>query len=157
MAVSTKRPTTSSIYNLGRMIIKRMFSMQWNGYTIKYNEEDIYRLLNFVSRQQQIPSSMKHPWGDAILSVDSAEKRMKQIGTRGTKLQQQNKQSLVSGLMVLDTNNNIMNKKLLDKIVPHKSRQGGNDFTSKCKEIRISFDNNNSKTLCIDKKYTRNS
>jgi len=43
--------------------------------------------------------------------------RMHQIGIRGHRLQQQS-------AMVLDNNNNIINKPLLRDMTPHKSRKG---------------------------------
>ena len=159
LATPIIRPTTRTIYNLGNDILERLFNKRYRNNIIRYNQEDIIKLLNYVSNNSTfIPDNLQTPWGDAIHTIASgAKSALHKIGTRGTSIQQQNKESIVSSLTLIDANNNIMNKKLLDSIVPHKSRVGGNKFINKCKSIRMDFNAGNKNILCAIKTFTRNS
>ena len=153
------RPTEKTIYNLGNTIIKRLFHQKYRGNIIRYNQDDITRLLNFVSMNSTfIPQNIQTPWGDAIKTISLGSKTaLHQIGTRGTTTQQHNKEAIVSSFIVLDENKNIVNKKLLRNIIPHRSRNGGNKFINKCYNIRKEFNDGHSDLLCKITNYKRES
>ena len=153
-----KRPSQNQIYALGRNIKNRMFYQRGNdGRIIKYGSEDIIRLLNYVSNQNEIPQSVRIPWGDTVRSSKSQKAAMRAMRVRGTRLQQQNKQAVFSSAIALDENNNIMNKRLLYNMVPHRSKHGKLSFIERCRDIRVQYDGDNSNILCLDTTFTRNS
>ena len=92
---NTKRPPRTQIYELGQRVNDRLFHQRGNdGRTIKYESSGIIRLHNYVPNQNEIPHSIRVPRGDAVLFLKSQKRAMQSMGTRGTKLQQQNNEAL---------------------------------------------------------------
>lgn len=152
------RPSTQTIYNLGKTIIRRLFNRKYNGNLIRYNTEDIVTLFNYVSNNSNhIPDDINIPWGDAIMTLSSAQSTLHKLGIRGQAIQQHNKQAILSSLIVKDNNNDIKNMKLLRNLAPHKSINGKKEFIRKCKQIRDEFDCNFSNVLSQHLKHKRNS
>ena len=78
---------------------------------------------------------MKVQWDDAVLAAKSQQRAVHKLGTRGDRLQMQNKEAIVSSCVVLDTNNNILNKSMarhLRQRKPHKSFNGQMSFVNRC-------------------------
>ena len=155
----TKRPHRNNITRLKDTVINRLFNKIDNndGRIVKYDIDDIVNVLNKIGVHSNIPEELRMPWGDAIRSIQSTQNGLQQIGIRGHKLQMQNKQAMVSGMIVFDDNGNICNRKLLQNMLPHKSNKGGNNFIDKCGRIRRDFDENKTDNLCIDIKLRRES
>ena len=115
------------------------------------------KLLDRIAKHPDVPPNLKVPWGSAILSAKSQSTALHKFGTRGTLMQMQNKEAIVSSAIALDTNNNILNKPLLRKMTPHKSYHGSVDFIEKCKGHRVEFDHGRTNILCSVPRHTRDS
>ena len=74
------------------------------------------------------------------MTISSPKETLHKFGIRGQALQQQNKQAIISSLIVQDNNGNIMNKKSLRNLLPHKSTKGANSYIDKCGLLRREFD-----------------
>lgn len=156
----TARPSTQTIYNLGDTIINRLFHKRYNGHIIRYNTEDIIQLLNYVSTNTtHIPDDINTRWGDAIATISAPKYTLHKFGIRGQSYQQQNKQAIISSLIVKDNAGNITNKKLLRNMLPHKSTKGAHLFIDKCRTLREEFDKESTGilVLCDLTKHTRES
>ncbi len=153
--MQTKRPTDRSIRNLADQVYDRMFHQKYDNKIIKYTQQDIIQFLNLMSQKPDVTDPIKCYWGDAIISMPSMKSCFNQMGIRGNKLQQQGKQTMCSSVMVLDGNNNIVNKKMIKDIIPQKSNPCKNAFVKKCKQIRTDFNANNTNILCNDETLTR--
>lgn len=152
------RPSTQTIYNLGETIITRLFHKRYNGHIIRYTAADIVQLLNYISTNTtHIPDDINTRWGDAIMTVSAPKAVLQQFGIRGTAEQQHNKQAIVSSLIVTDDNGNIINKKFIRNMLPHKSTKGAYSFMDKCGKLRNKFENECCGILCDMTKYSRQS
>ena len=76
---------------------------------------------------------MRFPVAGALSSLSSAKQAVADIGVRGGKIKQQNKQH-ASSMVVLDENTNIMDKEWI-KISPDSSRRGTDMSVNKVTSI----------------------
>ena len=72
-------------------------------------------------------------------------------------IKQQNNQSIMSSMMVLDENNIITNKKIINQIVYHKGKQSKQTYINNCANIKKNFNAGNTDILCAQQKQIRNS
>ena len=151
----TRSPTTRTKYNNRDRIIQSLFNkhitIEGTRYDIKYNAADIIDLLNLLGQHRDIPEDIRFAWGDSILSLAAAKDGVHKIGVRGNQIQRQNKEAIVSSMVVLDIDNNIMNKQWLKNMAPHKSDRGKREFVKKCVNIRKEFNKGNIDILCENK------
>ena len=152
------RPSQSAIRYLGRSVIQSLFHKQYQGNKIKYNKEDIIQLLNFIGTRIEGIYDMKFNWGDAVLSLSAPKQALHDIGVRGNAIKHHNKQAIISSHVVFDENDNVLNKKWLKNMAPHKSDKGATKYVNKCIDIRREFNKGFTDILCIvqDKQH-RNS
>ena len=139
------RPHVSTIRNLADTVIDRMFNQMRGGRVIKYNGEDILKLLNYISRRgaADIPNHLKGPWGQMIASQISQKECMHTMGVRGHKLIRQNKEAIIGSALVLDQNHNIMNKKWIREMLPHRNESAAREALTKIHGLRQEFDSGN--------------
>ena len=143
-------PSDETIRQLGITIIQRLFHQTYRNAILRYRVQDIIKLLNYVSNNSTyIPDEIQLPWGDAITTLRALQATLHKFGVRGSVTAQHNKQAIVSSLIVTDENKNILNRKLLNDFVPHKSWHGTNTFLQKCKRLREEFDDNTS-GICVN-------
>ena len=152
-----KRPHKFTIEQRARAIIKSLFATKSSvdGYIIKYDKVDIIKLLNNIGQHKDMRQDMRFAWGDALLSLSASKQAVHTIGVRGTATQHHNKQAIVSSQIVLDENTNIMNKKWIQELLPHKSKRGKDKYLSLCHGIRKEFDIFDTGVLCIVKDIQR--
>ena len=143
-----KRPSSNTIYRLGNKIKKFLFEQD----DYYYHTDDIILLLNYVSKDDKIPNTLKILWGDAITSMITIKESIHKIGVRGNKLKQQNKQSIISSLIILDDNNKILNEGIVQQMIPQKGRTNKKNFIKHCKQIKRNFILGNTDILCDDYK-----
>ncbi len=153
--MQTKRPSDRAIRNLAETINNRLFKLKYDNQAIKYNSQDIIKLLNLVSCIEEIPAELKCNWGYAIISMTTMKEAFNTFGTRGNKLQQQNKQTMTSSVIVVDNNDNVVNKQMIKFMIPQTTNPAKNAFLNKCKQIRKDFNSNNTNILCINKTTSR--
>ena len=151
MAVAIQPPSWNSIDRLSRTVIKHMYDKYYEQHLIKYRVEDIIKLLNKIGLNENIPDNMRFAWGDGLLSLSATKQAVHDIGTRGQKIKQQNKQAIASFMVVLGENNNILNKKWIGNIAPHSSKRGRDWFVKKAVNIRRCFNMGVTDILCEDK------
>lgn len=158
-----KRPEYHTINALGRSVLKSLFDSKHTSnniqYRIKYNKQDIVQLLNYIgSRLSNDVSELKFNWGDSIISQASAKQAVHNIGVRGGAIKHHNKQAIISSQVVLDENNNCLNKRWIKDMCPHKSDKGTAAYSNKCINIRKEFDAGSTDILCeVKDKQRRNS
>ena len=143
-------PSNSGIQSLSRRVIKALFDCKYDGHKIKYKKDDIITLLNYIGSNKNMIEELKGCWGDALLSSFSAKKAVHDIGVRGSKIQHYNKQAIMSGMIVLGENNNILNRKWLNSVAPHTTKRGTDKYVNKCVGIRAEFDMGLKKVLCVE-------
>ena len=149
MAMKASRPLSNqTIRNLKRNIIDALFHRMNAGQTILYREQDIVALLNYLGQDPQIPGRLRGAWGDAICTLSSTKKAVHDIGVRGDKIKQYNKQAIMSSLVVFDENNAVKNMDFLMEVAPHKSKKGASVYIDKVVNIRREFDRGSISVLC---------
>eukprot|EP01083_Nonionella_stella_P015165 42448_1 len=110
-----KRPSSKSIERLAQSITRSMYETVHKNRTIKYEAHDILQLLNAIPfKHDSIPNDMRFKWGEGIEAMQSVKTAVSDIGVRGSKVVMQNKQAIFASSMVLDDENNIMNRKQLN-------------------------------------------
>ena len=140
---SLESPKDGTIKALALELKKKMFT---NG-RYYYHLDDVKRLLNILSSQDKrgrhnaAPNPQNIPWGDCLLSALAIKDSMTKIGVRGSKEQDNAKKVVVASCTKLDANNNeVQNKKLLRKLLPHKSPTAKDKYLKKCIERREKFE-----------------
>ena len=108
-------------------------------------------MLNEIGNNNNAPGSIRFPWGAVLVSSASAKQAVHDIGTRGNKLKQQNKQVVANSTVVLDNDDNIVNKKWIKSIAPHSSKPGTDVFVDKTIFMREEFNMGLRNILCDDK------
>ena len=133
-----QRPSPSTVQRLARKLKKDMFQSK----KYYYNMEAIIELFNQLSGYEEALACNPHQllWGSCIASMVSVHNIMKQLGVRGTDVQQQVKQGIGAAILQLDENYKVMNEKLIDKILPHENDQTRDDWIQKCVNRRRIFD-----------------
>ena len=154
----TKRPTRCQIYELGQRINERLFHQRSNdGRIIKYEAEDIIRLLNYVSNKNDIPQSLRVPWGDTSVASNHKNKRYvlweheDPNCSNRTNRRYSRAPSYWTKTTIYWTNGCYI------KWAPHRNSAGKRVFINRCKQIRLQFNVDNTNILCLDPKFTRNS
>ena len=128
------------------------------GTIIRYNTEDIVKLLNYVSNNStHIPDDISaHKLHGEMLFWQYQHQKTYYI--KGEyEVKQPNNTTNKQHLIVKDNNDDIKNKKLLKKLTPHKSLNGKKAFITKCKGLLDDFDNNICNVLSEHIKHKRNS
>ena len=105
-----------------------------------YDIKSIIKLLNQLSRYDRAPNPYNLDWGYGIASIQSVHDIMHKLDTRGTDIQQQVKQGIGASILVFKEDYDIDNKKLIDRILPHKDEQARDDWIQKCVMRRRVFD-----------------
>ena len=98
-----------------------------------YDIESLAKLFNQVSQytEAETLNPNKLQWGYSITAIQSAYYVLHQLGLRGTDMQQQVKQGIVAALLYI-FGDKILNKPLIDKLVPHGNDHTRNDWIDKC-------------------------
>ena len=135
--MQTKRPSHNSIYKLGDRIIKSLFTKKYKTINITYQTYDIIKVIKYVSKSVYIPYELKLLWCDAIQTIYAVQNSVHNIGVRGCKIQQQNKQAIISSMIILDNEINVKNNGIINNIAPHKSRNGKNKFIANTNNATI--------------------
>ena len=151
MLPQTRQPSDDAITNLVSKVISHLFHHRYQQQTIKYERNHIVKLLNKIGTHDDMIEDMKFNWGDALLSLSAQHDCMHNMGVRGNKIAQQNKQAIISSATVLGEDNNIMNRGFIRDMCPHSSKRGANNFIDKCVDIRNKFDTGECKILCENK------
>ena len=120
----------STISRIARELNKKLFEN--NRY--KFTLDNLVKLLNQLSGYQNAPHN-NIKWGYALLAIIAMESVFKLMGVRGTDKQQQVKQCMAGGMLYMD-GDKIINKKLLDEILPHEDAHTRNEWIDKCVDRR---------------------
>ena len=112
--------------------------MLFKGNRYRYTLANIVTLLNQLSGVEYAPHS-NIKWGYALLAVIALESTFKQMGVGGTDKQQQVKQCMAGGMLYME-GDKIVNKKLMDEILPHEDIHARNDWINKCVKRRKIFE-----------------
>ena len=86
--------------------------------------------------------------GEASLTSLSDRKAIHDIGVRGNHTQHHNEQSIISGMIVLGENKNILNKRWINSVAQHKTSSAKNKYVKKCGDMRGEFDRSLKRVLC---------
>ena len=109
---------------------KELSKKLWQGNKYRYTLANVVKLLNQLSGYDEAPH-INVKWGHALLSVIAMESIFKQMGVRGTDKQQQAKQCMAAAMLYMQ-GDTIVNKKLIDEILPHEDEHARNDWIDKC-------------------------
>ena len=105
-----------------------------------YDMDSIIKLFNQLSGYNNAPNPDKLTWGFCIATMQSVYTVMHKLGVKGTDIEQQVKQCVAAVLLVFDKDYSIVNKKLMDAILPHKDRTTRKDWLDKCVTRRMLLD-----------------
>ena len=155
VAIATIPPSDHLITNLSNRTLNGIFNSQYGGYQHKWEIEHIIKLLNRIGRDPRIPDDIRGAWGDSVKAIASAKEAVHNIGVRGDATKHQNKQAIMSSMMVLDNNGQLINKQLLNEVAPHKCPKSKKKYIKKAIAIRRDFDSGRSELLCEVKELQR--
>ena len=102
------------------------------------------KLIEFINKSIGIPIAL------CIDGIERIRDCLTDYGAKGTRRQLQQKQSIISSLILLDENNRIMNKALLNKLITIMSRNAKDTLIEECTNLRVLFDLDESRDLCKD-------
>lgn len=117
---------------------KELNEKLFKGKKYRYTLANVVKLLNQLSGYEYAPHN-NIKWGYALLSVIAVESIFKQMGVGGTDKQQQAKQCMAGAMLYME-GDKIVNKKLLDEILPHEDEHARNDWIDKCIKRREIFE-----------------
>ena len=137
-------PHRSNLY----IIAKHIKTLLFNNTKWRLDHDALMFIFDILSRAPAAPNTNKIPWGQAITAVNNIHAVYHKIGTRGSYLQQQVKQRLTCGVMHLDNNNRVTNRKLLNKLLPHKQWTATDDWIIKCAALKVQFNDDDIDILC---------
>ena len=148
VAIATIPPCNRTITNLSNRTLNDIFNSQYGGHQHQWEIEHIVKLLNRIGSDPRIPNDIRGAWSDSVKAIASAKQAVHNIGVRGDATKHQNKQAIMSSMMVLDDNEELVNKQLLDQVAPHKCPKSKKKYVKKALDIRRDFDNGRSEVLC---------
>ena len=109
-------PKRRKLYNVACSLKQLLFAdAKW-----RLDHDAMVTLLDSMSRDPRAPHPYSMPYGQAVEAVNNTRKSLYHMGTGGSNLQLQSKQSITCARMKFDENRNVRNKSLLDSTLPHK-------------------------------------
>ena len=120
--------------------------------------KSMIELFNIISKDPSAPNPYGISYGLAIDGINNATELLHDLGTGGSNLQLQSKQAVTCSLLKLDAHNNVRNRKLFKKVLPHRNKDCRNKWIKQC--VSYLLDYKSKKSTVFVKKYddmTRNS
>ena len=140
------RPSPSKYY--AQKVLDIIKILLFNRPEYCYNYDDMMKLFDnlviFMNKSIGIPISL------CIDGIDRIRDCLSDYGPKGTRTQLQQKQSIISSVILLDQNNQIMNKALLNKLITTMTRKAKDELIDQCTHLRVLFDLDESTNLCKD-------
>ena len=90
------------------------------------------QILDKIGRDQRAPSPHQIPYGSAVNAINKVTDLMHRMGTGGSYECKQARQAITCGVIDVNGNNDIVNMKLLKKILPHKDDKCRKQWINDC-------------------------
>ena len=140
-----QRPIISrpAIYRLSKIFKEELFAND----RFRFDDKSMMTLLDILSKDHRAPNQNKIPYGQAIRGMNNIRDRLHKMGVWGSYYRLQAKQAITCGVIDRDNNGVIQNRKLLQIILPHKSRSARKEWIDNCALYLDAYEKGDSDTI----------